>query len=236
MDSIDEAMIFAAGFGKRMLPLTKKIPKPLLKINGKAIISYQIERLIELNFKNILINGHHLFKKLENELIIYKPFVKVIYEDEILETGGGLLNLINKKKFKNVKSPKLLINGDVYWERTKNCPIENIIKNWDKNMDLLLLLKKNDEVLGYQGKGDFSLEEKNKKVSKIIKNSKNNDYMFAGLQIVNPKVIKNKKQKFSLSEIFLESIVKKKIYGYLDKNNWYHISNPKDLQKVNEIF
>ena len=79
-------------------------------------------------------------------------------------------------------------------------------------MDLLLLLKKNDEVLGYQGKGDFSLEEKNKKVSKIIKNSKNNDYMFAGLQIVNPKVIKNKKQKFSLSEIFLESIVKKKIY------------------------
>ena len=100
MDSIDEAMIFAAGFGKRMLPLTKKIPKPLLKINGKAIISYQIERLIELNFKNILINGHHLFKKLENELIIYKPFVKVIYEEEILETGGGLLNLINKKKFK----------------------------------------------------------------------------------------------------------------------------------------
>ena len=68
-------------------------------------------------------------------------------------------------------------------------------------MDLLLLLK-NNEVLGYQGKGDFSLEEKNKKVSKIIKSSKNNDYTFAGLQIINPKVIKNKKQKFSLSEIF----------------------------------
>ena len=51
----------------------------------------------------------------------------------------------------------------------KNCPIENIIKNWDKNMDLLLLLKKNDEVLGYQGKGDFSLEEKNKKFQKLLK-------------------------------------------------------------------
>ena len=99
MDSIDEAMIFAAGFGKRMLPLTKNT-KTTVKDNGKAIISYQIERLIELNFKNILINGHHLFKKLENELIIYKPFVKVIYEEEILETGGGLLNLINKKNSK----------------------------------------------------------------------------------------------------------------------------------------
>ena len=110
-----------------MLPLTKKIPKPLLKINGKAIISYQIERLIELNFKNILINGHHLFKKLENELIIYKPFVKVIYEEEILETGGGLLNLINKK-FKNVKSPKLLINGDVYWEEQKIAQLKILLK------------------------------------------------------------------------------------------------------------
>ena len=45
MDNINEAMIFAAGFGKRMLPLTKKTPKPLLKINNKSIISYQIETL-----------------------------------------------------------------------------------------------------------------------------------------------------------------------------------------------
>ena len=98
MDSINEAMIFAAGFGKRMLPLTKKTPKPLLKINNKSIISYQIERLIELNFKNILINGHHLFQQLESELEFYRPYVKIIYEKEILETGGGLLNLIKKGK------------------------------------------------------------------------------------------------------------------------------------------
>ena len=100
MDSINEAMIFAAGFGKRMLPLTKKTPKPLLKINNKSIISYQIERLIELNFKNILINGHHLFKQLESELEFYRPYVKIIYEKEILETGGGLLNLIKKENLK----------------------------------------------------------------------------------------------------------------------------------------
>ena len=97
MDSILEAMIFAAGFGKRMLPLTRSTPKPLLKINNKSIISYQIERLLELNFKNILVNGHHLYNKLNDELKIYSPVVKVIHEKEILETGGGLLNLIKKK-------------------------------------------------------------------------------------------------------------------------------------------
>ena len=100
MNSINEAMIFAAGFGKRMLPLTKKIPKPLLKINNKSIISYQIERLLELNFKNILVNGHHLIEELNNELKIYKPYVKVIHEKKILETGGGLLNSISKGNLK----------------------------------------------------------------------------------------------------------------------------------------
>ena len=76
MNSINEAMIFAAGFGKRMLPLTKKLPKPLLKINNKSIISYQIERLLELNFKNILVNGHHLIEELNNELKSINPTLK----------------------------------------------------------------------------------------------------------------------------------------------------------------
>ena len=117
MNSINEAMIFAAGFGKRMLPLTKNTPKPLLRINNKSIISYQIERLLELNFKNILVNGHHLFNKLKDELKIYSPLVKVIYEEEILETGG--IVKFNKEKFKDPISPKLLINGDIFWKRKK---------------------------------------------------------------------------------------------------------------------
>ena len=119
MNSINEAMIFAAGFGKRMLPLTIKTPKPLLKINNKSIISYQIERLLELNFKQILVNGHYLFNELNKQLKIYSPYVKVIYEEEILETGGGLLNLLKKKKFMNLESPKLLINGDIFWQKKK---------------------------------------------------------------------------------------------------------------------
>ena len=236
MNSINEAMIFAAGFGKRMLPLTINTPKPLLRINNKSIISYQIERLLELNFKNILVNGHHLFNKLKDELKIYSPLVKVIYEEEILETGGGLLSLIKKKKFKDPISPKLLINGDIFWKRKKNCPIEMIIKNWKKRMHLLLVLKNKCEVLGYKGKGDFSLENEKKKISRILKNSVNNDYMFTGLQIINPNIIEIKRKKFSIREVFFESILKKKIYGFVDDNDWFHISNPNDLKKLNDIF
>ena len=84
MSDINEAMIFAAGFGKRMRPLTKEVPKPLLKVNGKPMIFYIIEDLINLNFKNIVINTHHLSDEFHDELKPYASKVKIIFEKEIL--------------------------------------------------------------------------------------------------------------------------------------------------------
>ena len=77
---------------------------------------------------------------------------------------------------------------------------------------------------------------KKKKISRILKNSVNNDYMFTGLQIINPNIIEIERKKFSIREVFFESILKKKIYGFVDDNDWYHISNTNDLKKVNDIF
>ena len=77
---------------------------------------------------------------------------------------------------------------------------------------------------------------KKKKISRILKNSVNNDYMFTGLQIINPNIIEIERKKFSIREVFFESILKKKIYGFVDDNDWFHISNPNDLKKLNDIF
>ena len=77
---------------------------------------------------------------------------------------------------------------------------------------------------------------KKKKISRILKNSVNNDYMFTGLQIINPNIIEIERKKFSIREVFFESILKKKIFGFVDDNDWYHISNTNDLKKVNDIF
>ena len=60
--------------------------------------------------------------------------------------------------------------------------------------------------------------------------------MFTGLQIINPNIIEIERKKFSIREVFFESILKKKIYGFVDDNDWYHISNTNDLKKVNDIF
>ena len=233
MSEINEAMIFAAGFGKRMRPLTKEVPKPLLKVNGKPIIFYIIEDLINLNFKNIVINTHHLPDKFHDELKPYASTVKIIFEKEILDTGGGFLNALKKDYFYNLKSPKVLINGDVFWKKRKYSPIENVLSNWkEEKMDLLLCLIKKKKFFGYKGKGDFNLEEPDKKISRLNLEQVN-DYVFSGLQLVKPKLLeKKRKKKFSMREIFFSNI-NNKIYGISNKNEWYHISEPNDLKNLN---
>ncbi len=234
MSDINEAMIFSAGFGKRMHPLSTKVPKPLLKVNGKPIISYIIEDLINLNFKNIVINTHHLSERFHDELKPYSRTIKIVFEEEILDTGGGFLNAIKRNYFSNLKSPKVLINGDVLWKKTVNSPIKNILRNWnEEKMDLLLCLIKKQFFFGYKGKGDFNLEEPQKEISRL-KIEQQKDFVFSGLQIVKPKLLQKKnKKKFSMREIFFSNI-KKKIYGINDKNEWYHISEPDDLKNVND--
>jgi NDP-sugar pyrophosphorylase family protein len=89
--------------------------------------------------------------------------------------------------------------------------------------------------LGYEGKGDFRLKTK-KKVSNLLRNRDYNEYMFTGLQIINPKTIEDTmKKKFSLREIYFKLISKKTIYGFVDQNEWYHISKENDYKRVNKI-
>ena len=234
MSDINEAMIFAAGFGKRMYPLSTKVPKPLLKVHGKPIIFYIIEDLINLNFKNIVINTHHLPEKFHDELKPYSRIIKIVFEEEILDTGGGFLNAIKRNYFSNLKSPKVLINGDVLWKKTVNSPIKNILRNWnEEKMDLLLCLIKKRFFFGYKGKGDFNLEEPQKDISRLNLDQQK-EFVFSGLQIVKPKLLQEKNEKkFSMREIFFSNI-EKNIYGINDKNEWYHISEPGDLKIVND--
>ncbi len=233
--SINEAMIFAAGFGKRMLPITDKIPKPLVKINDKSLLLHQIEKLLELKFKNIVVNAFHLADRIVKEVKPFNPKVRVIVENEILETGGGLLNAIDNDFFLRSNKPKVLINGDIFWIDKDYLTLDSLIHNWsEKKMDILLCLKPKNDFFGYYGNGDFDLKNSKSKVSKILKINNCSDYTFTGLQIINPKVLhKFKKKKFSIREIFFSLIDKGRIYGFIDNNPWYHISNPRDLNKIN---
>ena len=123
MTKITQAFIFAAGRGERMRPLTDSVPKPLIKINGKAIIDYAIEKLDNIeSIKKIIINGFYLadqieehIKKLNNPKIVFSREIdKVLlglkkvedyvgYEGNV--HGGGDFDLADDKIFRFPDSP-----------------------------------------------------------------------------------------------------------------------------------
>lgn len=90
-------MIYAAGFGKRLHPLTLGIPKPLIEVQGKPIVELIIDNLIAFGITDIIINTHHLHEKIEAffDRKIFNASIRLIHEQQILGTGGGLYNTLD---------------------------------------------------------------------------------------------------------------------------------------------
>ena len=150
---INTALILCAGFGKRLNPITLKIPKPLIKINEITLLENSINFLEKLEIKNIKINTFYLHKKISDFLLNYKSNAKIEIlndGDEILDTGGGIMNLINKsnEKFESAKKILRFILG--YLNSKKfNTIIFNLIKPRDcilvkgsRHMKMEIIVKK----------------------------------------------------------------------------------------------
>ena len=232
---VKQSMIFAAGLGTRMLPITSHLPKPLIKIYNKSILKTNIEKLLDAGFKKIIINAFHFSNKIVNEAKDYHPIVKVIIEKDRLETGGGVLNAI-KQGYLEKEEPVRLLNGDIFWINEIYNSLDKIRNMWNSNqMDILLCLTKKENFFGYQGKGDFELLNPKKKVSSIfLKNEC--PFAYTGLQIVKPELISTKKKKFSIKEIIYKLCEQNKAFGYLDRNPWFHIGTYEDLIKFEDNF
>ena len=112
---VKKALILSAGLGTRLLPLTKKIPKPLVKINGVTLLENSIKFLSSLGVKHIVINSHHLYGKIINFIKSKKfsPRITVVVEKgKILDTGGGILNASKKFKKEIVDRKR---NNEIFW-------------------------------------------------------------------------------------------------------------------------
>jgi N-acetyl-alpha-D-muramate 1-phosphate uridylyltransferase len=110
-----KAMILAAGRGERMRPLTDHTPKPLLKVGGKSLIVWHLERLAKAGIKEIVINHAHLGHMIEAALGSGAEWgVSIEYSPEkvALETAGGIANALHLLG----SEPFLVVNGDTFTE------------------------------------------------------------------------------------------------------------------------
>ena len=155
---INTALILCAGFGKRLNPLTLDLPKPLIKLKDFTILETCINLIENLGITKIIINSFYLKNQINNFLENKKFKSEIIIVDEgekILDTGGGILNMLNHTNEENV----LIFNPDTIWKKNY---LEEILE-----MEKLYFSKQIDNILLLVGKklsfdknltGDFELK------------------------------------------------------------------------------
>ena len=224
---VKTALILCAGLGKRLKPLTLEQPKPLLKLNNITLLENTINLIKELGIKKILLNTYHLKNKIKNYLINNKFDISIeIIDDgeQILDTGGGIMNMINSSNEKNF----LIFNPDTIWDLNYLERIKQMDDFFTKNKIKNILLVVNKKLsFDKQLKGDFNLQD-----NRLIK-SKNNDYIYTGCQIFSRDLLNsNKKKIFSVTEIWNELIKKNNLFGFESNNTFFHVSNLEVYNKL----
>ena len=225
---INTALILCAGFGRRLNPITLKTPKPLLRIKNSTLLENCINLIKLIGVKKILINSFYLKKQIDEYIKKnnFKIEIEVIEDGiNILDTGGGILNLISKSDDEDF----LVFNPDTIWNKNYILEINDMIDLYfnKKFKNILLLANKN---LSYDKglDGDFDLND-----NLITQNSKK--FIYTGCQILNTSIFTNKKIKsFSIFEIWLDLIKNKSLGGYESKNEFFHITNLKIFNKLKD--
>lgn len=221
------AMILAAGLGTRMRPLTNNVPKPLVKVRGKALIDHVIDRLAAAKVELVIVNLHHHADLLKAHLAKRRD-IEIRTSDEtdrILGTGGGVFNVL--PLFEG--EPFFVHNADSIWVEGYGRAFERMIGRWNpETMDGLLLAASLVNAIGYEGPGDFLMDSEGR-LSRLPE-QRLSPFAYPGVQIVHPRLfIGAKPGAFSINPLWDRAIEKGRLYGMRLDGVWMHVGTPEAL-------
>ena len=227
---INTALILCAGFGKRLNPLTLDVPKPLIKLKHVTILETCINLIESLGIKKIIINSFYLKSQIYNflENKNFKSDITIVDDgEEILDTGGGILNMLNHTNEENV----LIFNPDTIWKKNY---LEEILEMeklyFSKQIENILLLVNKKLSFDKNLTGDFELK------NNLISKTNDKKYIYTGCQILNKKIFTNYKVKnFSIIEVWNSLIEKNELYGFESINDFYHLTDLQTFKKLQDL-
>ena len=221
--------LMAGGKGSRLYPLTKSVPKPLLKINNVPIIERIIENFKEQGFYNFKISINYLGSKIKKYLEKRKNLkvkIKFIREKKFLGTAGSLsITKLDKLAF-----PIILTNSDLISNINYKTLLGFHIKN---KADLTICVRNQIFEMPY---GEICLE--GKKVSKIIEKPISNSIVNAGVYVLSKKIIKlTKPNKHLMMNELINTSIKRncKILSFPIYENWIDVGSKDQLLKAKNL-
>lgn len=198
MQIIDEAIVLCAGLGTRMRPITNKIPKPMVPIFSVPLFQFQVDMLVNLGVKKIIVNLHHqsdyFLKKCET--IDFQGAELVVSDEssELLDSGGGL-----------VTAAQYVEGEKFYWFNGDNCMVYPNFSLTDIGaIHLFLCLGSSSD--SYTR---IIVDENQNKVISLNRDIKSGSYFFSGAGIMSKQVLDGLPTHAPMS--FVESILKPEI-------------------------
>lgn len=210
-------MIFAAGKGTRMAPLTDNRPKPLIEVAGRSLLDRALDMGREAGSKPIVVNTHYLGQQIHTHLARTDIAISD-EEDLLLETGGGLrkaLPLLGN-------GPVMTLNPDVIW--TGKNPLAALDVAWNpKQMDALLMLVPLHRARGRTAAGDFSMDH----TGRI---SRKGDTIYGGCQLIKTeRLAEIHDDIFSLNKLWDLIISEGRAYGIIHSGGWCDLGRPETI-------
>nr|WP_251358178.1 nucleotidyltransferase family protein [Kangiella sp. TOML190] len=221
MSNIKKAMILAAGRGERMRPLTDTLPKPLLKVDGKALIEYHIEALKDAGIRDIIINTAWLGEIIPEYLgdgAYWGVNLTYSHEHSALETAGGIRKALDFFE----EQPFVVVNGDIWSD------FDFELLNKPKAKAHLILVPNPQQ----HPHGDFGLDNGS------VLASSDTQYTFSGIGVYQPQVFQGLEldKPEPLAPILRHLMEKQDVTGQLYQGQWRDIGTPERLDALNKEF
>ncbi|MTJ04630.1 MAG: nucleotidyltransferase family protein [Sediminimonas qiaohouensis] len=213
-DRPDAVMLFAAGFGTRMRPLTDDRPKPLISVAGRALIDHALDIVEDYGASRVVVNAHYMADMLAAHLS--GRDVALSHETpSILDTGGGL----RRAQPLLGPGPVLTMNSDAVW-RGEN-PLRLASQAWDgAQMDALLLCLPAARATGHDGPGDFTLGANGRLM-------RGGDLVFTGVQVIRPEILSDiPAAAFSLNVVWDRLAHAGRLFGATYTGDWCDVGHP----------
>jgi len=229
-------MVLAAGYGLRLRPITETTPKPLVPVAGRTMLDRALDALAAAGIGEAVVNVHHLSAQIEAHLVARAktglgPATVVSVESQLLDTGGGIKNALPRLG----SDPFLAVNADIVWKDGAVPALKRLASAFDPStMDALLLMVARDRAVGFDGPGDFYMEDDGRLVRRGERATA--PYVYAGLQMLSPVLFEDAPAgAFSLNRLYDRAAANRRLFGIKHDGAWYHVGTPEALRETDRL-
>jgi MurNAc alpha-1-phosphate uridylyltransferase len=223
-------MVFAAGLGTRMRPITDTLPKPLVKVAGRALIDHCLDRFAGAGVGRAIVNVHWLPGQIEAHLASRRA-PRILISDErerLLDQGGGI-----KKALPLIgPDPFFLCNTDAFWIEGPRSNLKRLAAAFDPDiMDAILLVASGAGAVGVDWPGDFMMTREGRLEPREPRHVA--PFVYTGVGIIKPELFQGVADDvFRLAPFFLRAAAEGRLFGARLDGLWLHVGRPETIAEA----